>query len=110
LKIKLKKIDFDYINYNITKQYNLKRLLLQTLKAKVKNKITNIKNKAQNGAQKFKENFYEVKNKPISKRKSSFLGFTTVLGIFGLTLLAPLLPAFAKDVPKNTPNPGQGGL
>lgn len=39
------------------------------------------------------------KNKPRSKRKSLFLGFTTVLGIFGVALLAPVLPAVAKDLP-----------
>lgn len=76
---------------------------LSRLKGNVKNKITNIKN----SAQKFKENFSEAKSKPRSKRKSLFLGFTTVLSIFGVTLLAPVLPAVAKDVPKNTPKPGE---
>jgi hypothetical protein len=66
---------------------------------KIKNKITNIKS----GAQKFKENFSEAKNKPRSKRKSLLLGFTTVLGIFGVTLLASVSPAVAKDLPKDTP-------
>jgi hypothetical protein len=72
-------------------------------RSKIKNKTTNIKN----GAQKFKENFSEAKNKPRSKRKSLLLGFTTVLSIFGVTLLASVLTAVAKDVPKNTPKPGQ---
>ena len=71
--------------------------------SKIKTKITNIKN----GAQKFKENFSEAKNKPRSKRKSLLLGFTTVFGIFGVTLFARVLPAVAKDVPKNTPKPGE---
>ena len=63
--------------------------------------MVNIKN----GAQKFKENFSEAKNKPRSKRKSLLLGFTTVVGIFGVTLLAPVLPAVAQNVPQNTPKP-----
>lgn len=69
--------------------------------------MINIKNKARNGAQKFKENFSEAKSKPRSKRKSLFLGFTTVLGIFGVTLLASVLPAVAKDVPKKGAKPGE---
>ena len=84
----------------------MKNLLL-SLKEKVTNKITSIKNKARNSAQTFKENFYEAKKKPRSKRKFLFLGFTTVLGIFGVTLLAPLLPAVAKNVPEKKPKPSE---
>jgi hypothetical protein len=73
-------------------------------KRNARNRITNIKNKAQNGSQKFKENFHEAKNKPRSKRKSLFLGFTTILGIFGVALLAPVLPAVAKDLPNKATN------
>ena len=76
---------------------------LSHLKTTVKNKISTVKN----STQKFKENVSEAKSKPRSKRKSLFLGFTTVLGIFGVTLLVPVLPAIAKDVPKNTPRPGE---
>ena len=65
--------------------------------------MTNLKN----WSQEFKENFKEAKSQPRSKRKSLFLGFTAVLGIFGVTLLAPVLPAVAKDLPKKGPKPGQ---
>jgi hypothetical protein len=82
---------------------NLKNKL-SGFKRNARNKITNIKNKEQ--FQKFKENFSEAKSKPSSKRKSLFLGFTTILGIFGVTLLAPVLTAVAKDIPTN-PNPNQ---
>ena len=47
-----------------------------------------------------------MKQQPKSKRKSLFLGFATVIGIFGVTLLTPVLSAFAQELPKNTPNPG----
>ncbi len=65
--------------------------------------MVNIKN----SAQKFKENFSEAKSKPRSKRKAFVLGVATTVGIFGLTLLAPVLPAVAKDITKNTPTPGE---
>jgi cytoskeletal protein RodZ len=81
---------------------NIKNILSR-FKRNAKNKITNIKN----GAQKFKENFSEAKSKSRSKRKSLFLSFTTVLGIFGVTLLALLLPAVAKNVSKNTAKPSE---
>lgn len=77
--------------------------ILSRFKGNARNKITNIKN----GAQKFSLNFSEAKSKPRSKRKSFFLGVTTVIGIFGLTLFAPVLSAVAKDVPKNIPTPGE---
>lgn len=78
---------------------NLKNSLSR-FKRNTSNKIKNVKNKAQNAAQKFQKNFSEAKSKPRSKRRSLFLGFTTVLSIFGVTLLAPVLPAVAKDLPK----------
>jgi len=80
---------------------------LSRFKENARNKVTNIKNKAQNGFQKFKENFSEAKSEPRSKRKSLLLGFTTVLSIFGVTLLTPVLAAVAKDLPKKGPKPGE---
>ena len=79
---------------------------LSRFKVSARSKIKNIKN----GAQKFKENFSEAKNKPRSKQKSLLLGFTTVLSIFGVTSFASVLPSVTKDVPKNTPKPDQACL
>jgi hypothetical protein len=70
--------------------------------SKIKNKITNIKN----SAKRFKEIFSEAKKKPRSKRRSLLLGFTSVVGIFGITFFSSVLTAVAKDIPKNVPNPG----
>jgi hypothetical protein len=53
----------------------------------------------------FKKKFKEYKKKPKSKRKSFIIGFTTAVGIFGLTLFGPALSAFAKDIPKGNPKP-----
>jgi len=36
---------------------------------------------------------------------SLVLGFKTIVGIFGVTLLAPVLAGGAKDVLNNTPKP-----
>lgn len=60
----------------------------QRLKIKHKMMLKNLKN------------FSEVKNKPKSKPKSLFLSFTTLLGIFRVTLIVLVLPAVAKDLPK----------
>ncbi|MFT6843339.1 MAG: hypothetical protein ACJASR_002115 [Psychroserpens sp.] len=49
----------------------------------------------------FREKFMKYKKRPRSKRKSFVIGFTTAVGIFGLTLFGPALSAVAKDVPKN---------
>lgn len=81
---------------------NLKNSLSRFKRSTI-NKIKNVKNKAKNAVQKFKKNVSEAKRKPRSKRRSLFLGFTTVLSIFGLRRLAPVLPAVAKD----RPNPGE---
>ena len=71
-------------------------------KAKVSHKITNIKNKAQNVAQVFKENFKKSKETPRSKIKSLLLGFTTVIGVL---LVPPVLSVIAKKIPKKAPKP-----
>lgn len=80
---------------------------LSRFKQNAENKIRTIKNKVQNSAQKFEENFSETKSKTRSKRKSLLLGFTAVLGIFEVTLLAPVLQAVAKDMPKKGAKPGK---
>lgn len=64
----------------------------------------NARSKVQNSFQKFKENFQKAKNQQRSKRKSLFLGFTTVRGIFGIRLFAPVLPAIAKAIPNKAPS------
>jgi len=51
----------------------------------------------------FKAQYHEARQKPISKRKSAFLGFSAVMAIFGTTMLASALPAIAKDVPAPKP-------
>ena len=84
---------------------NLKNVFL-SLRKKTGHKFVNLKTNFKKFSIKFKENFKKVKQQPKSKRKSLFLGFTTVIGIFGVTLLTPVLSAFAQELPKNTPNPG----
>ena len=84
---------------------NIKNTLLHfkvNIHSRIKNKTTTIKD----GAQKFKENFSEVKSKPRSKRKFLLLGSISVFSIFGVTIFAQVLPAVAKDIQKNTPGPG----
>ena len=49
----------------------------------------------------FKSNFNEAKALPKSKRKSFMIGFTTAVGIFGLTVFGRALPAIAQDVLPN---------
>ena len=84
---------------------NIKKAL-----SNVGRKFANLKNRSQKFKENFKENFEEAKIKPRSKRRSLFLGFSTILGIFGVTLLAPVLPVVAKDIPKNNLTPGPGDV
>lgn len=67
--------------------------------------VYNLKNHVQDFKINFKKKFKEYKEKPKSKRKSFILGFTTAVGIFGLTLFGPALSAVAKDIPKGNPKP-----
>ena len=57
-----------------------------------------------NLSQRVKKNLWEATKEPKLKRKYFFFGFTNVLGIFGVTLLATALPAVAKDLPKQVEN------
>lgn len=50
----------------------------------------------------FKTKFKEYRK---SQRRSFILGFTIVVGIFGLTLFGPALSAVAKELPKNNQRP-----
>ena len=80
----------------------IKNLFLR-FKRSVGNKIENFRNQAQNVVKEFKENYSEAKSKPVSKRKSLLLGFSTILGVFRVTLFAPGLLAVAKDLPQDAP-------
>lgn len=80
-------------------------LKFKSFKKRIKNKLTNVQTKFKNHSQIFKKKFEEVKRQPRSKRKSLLLGVTTALGIFGVTLLTPILAASAENVPQSTPGP-----
>jgi hypothetical protein len=67
--------------------------------------VYRLKNRLQDLKINFKKKFKEYKEKPKSKRKSFIIGFTTAVGIFGLTLFGPALSAVAKDIPKGNPKP-----
>ena len=71
----------------------------------MKNLVYRLKNRVQDFKINFKKKFKEYKEKPKSKRKSFIIGFTTAVGIFGLTLFGPALSAVAKDIPKGNPKP-----
>jgi cytochrome c biogenesis protein CcdA len=60
--------------------------------------VSRFKNRLQDFKINFKKKFQESKEKPKSKRKSFIIGFTTAVGIFGLTLFGPALSAVAKDI------------
>jgi hypothetical protein len=83
--------------------------LFRKIKTSVRDKITNtttsIKIRIKNGSETFQENFEEAKKNPVSKRKAFLLGFTSVTTVVGVMIFAPMLPAFAKEIPKDLPKP-----
>ena len=66
--------------------------------------INAFKNRVQDVKINFQKKVQQSKEKPKSKRKSFLIGFTTVVGIFGLTLFGPALSAVAQDIPKGNSN------
>jgi hypothetical protein len=65
--------------------------------------VDGFKTRVQNFKINFQKKFTQEKEKPKSKRKSFMIGLTTVVGIFGLTLLGPALSAVAQEIPKGNP-------
>lgn len=84
----------------------MKNVIVNSVKkfvSKVKNDPSRIKGRIDKTKKTFKDQLHEARQKPMSKRKSALLGFSTILAIFGITMLAPVLPAIAKDVPAPKP-------
>ena len=77
--------------------------MLNKIKKKIKNKITNIKSTIGEVRKKRKN----ITQKPGAKRKNAALGFGTVLAVFGISLALPFLTAAAKNIP--APAPGTAG-
>lgn len=73
----------------------------------MKNRLDRLKNRVQKFKINFKNKFQEYRKTPRLrlKRKSFIIGFTSVVGIFGLTLFGPALSAVAKELPKSNPRP-----
>ena len=69
----------------------------------VKSSPNRIKDRIDKTKKIFKAQYHEARQKPISKKKSAFLGFSAVMAIFGTTMLADISPAIAKDVPAPKP-------
>ena len=67
--------------------------------SKVRNGSSRIKGRIEKTKKTFKDQFHEARQKPMSKRKLALLGFSTIVGMFGITMLASVLPAVARDVP-----------
>jgi hypothetical protein len=66
--------------------------------------VDGLKKRVQDFKINFQKKVKESKEKPKSKRKSFLIGFTTAVGIFGLTLFGPALSALAQDIPKGNSN------
>jgi len=71
----------------------------------IKKIISRLKTRVQDLKINFKKKFKESKEKPKSKQKSFIIGFTTAVGIFGLTLFGPALSTVAKDISKENLKP-----
>jgi hypothetical protein len=71
--------------------------------SKVKNGPSRIKGRIDKTKKTFKDKLHEACQKPMSKRKLTLLGFSMILASFGITMLAPVLQAIAKDVPAPKP-------
>ena len=65
----------------------------------VKSSPNRIKGRIDKTTKIFKTQYHEARQKSISKSKSAFLGFSAVMAIFGVTMVAGVLPAIAKDIP-----------
>lgn len=83
--------------------------LVSKLQTRIRHKIAkthrNVKTSLKNGLETFQTNFEKARKKPVSKRKAFLLGFTTVISLAGVTILAPIFPAMAKDLPKTPGKP-----
>jgi hypothetical protein len=66
----------------------------------MKKPFSRLKNRVESFKITFKNKFQQNKQKPKSRRKSFMIGFTTAIGLFGLTLFGPALSAVAKEIPK----------
>ena len=75
------------------------------VREKITNSITSVKIRIKNGSETFQESFEEAKKNPVSKRNAFLLGFTSVTTLVGVTMFAPMLPALAKEIPKDVPKP-----
>lgn len=89
---------------------NLVKKIRNNIRNNIRNKITNGSKRVKEINETFKKTLDETRKKPVSKRKSALLGFVTVLAIFGFTVLAPVLPVLAKDIPVSNPCPGPGDI